>query len=690
MPPKPRSLERLFTPRGIAVVGASPDAAKLSGRPLSYLRRYGFNGTIAPVNPRYTDIDGIRCYPDIASLPDGIDLALILLPAPAVPDALEACGKRGIPFAISVASGFGEAGDRALQDRLVEICERYGTRLVGPNCVGLLIPSLAVTATFSTVLRSRMPRPGRLVLATQSGALGNSLLQSFNDLDIALRAWISTGNEADLGLLDLVEHFIADGEAQLIALFIEGVKDGDRLAALAHRAAAAGKQIVALRAGRSAVGRKASISHTGKLAGSFRVWQDLARRCGLIEVDTLDALLDICLAFDKFGPPSRSTPGGLGILTISGGLGVLMSDTAESLGIPLAEFTPDTSRALRVLLPPQMSVANPVDTALFADEGSYMQAARLVLDDPQVETLILVLTSLAHDYRALAPRIAELGHHAKAQGKRVGLTFLSSSDQLAREDRQPLLAANVLVVPTAERLLAALSGHRTASLVALAAGSGSAATPETFLVTAKVPLVQTRLCRTVDEAVATAKAEAVVLKIVSPDIAHKTEVGGVRIGIRGADAVAAVFGDIMRSVAEKAPGAQVDGIEVQPLVSDGVELIVGCSVDVELGRVLMVGAGGIFTEVLADVAFLPLPTSPAAVSGAIESLRIAPMLQGARGKPILDLAAAAEIIARIGNVFHASPSIAEVDVNPLIVRQQGAVAVDALVVPVTTHQGETP
>jgi acetate---CoA ligase (ADP-forming) len=686
-------LRALLEPRAVAVVGASPDAAKLAGRPLRYFRRYGFEGALHAVNPKYADIDGVPCVASIDDLPDGIDLALLLVPASAVPAAVEACGRRGIPYAISIASGFAEAGDHALQAELARLCRAHGIRLVGPNCVGLLNPRLGVTATFSTELRRRMPRPGRLALVTQSGALGNALLQGINDFDIGLASWVSTGNEADLGVLDFVEHFLDDPDCDTIALFVEGLRDGERLLPLARRARVLGKAIVVLRAGRSELGRAASVSHTGKLAGSSRVWRDVARQSGLIEVGSLDEMLDLMLALDVLGPAGADAAEGLGVLTVSGGLGVLISDAAVDHGVPLPRFSEGTRAGLRGLLPPQMSVANPVDTALFTDERGYAACAEAVLEDPDIGMLLLVLTSLAHDYKALVPWIAGLAGRARPKGRRVAVTYLSSGDLLEREDRQALLSAGVLVLPSAERVVATLGRRLRAKpgkpadfdaapgkepRAERAAGSGS------FLARAGIAEVPQSVCRTPDEAAAFAGRVGypVALKVASPDIAHKTEVGGVALGLADEAALRSAWTAVAASLAAKAPEARLEGMQVQAMVQEGVELILGGSIDPELGRVLLVGAGGIWTEVLEDVRFLGLPASPAEIEEALWGLRVAPLLAGARGRPAMDVRAAVEAIGRLADAFLAEDGIAEIDINPLIVRPEGlgAVAVDALVV----------
>jgi len=682
------SLERLIAPRSIAVIGASPDGAKLSGRPLRYLLRYGFEGRIYPVNGKYQEIEGIRCFPSVEALPEAPDLALILLPAGAVAESLEACGRRGIPFAISIAGGFAEAGDAAAQQRLQQIVAETGIRLIGPNCVGLLNPRGGVTATFSTELRRAMPRPGSIALVTQSGALGNSLLQSFNDLDLPLGAWVSTGNEADLGVLDLVEHFLGDPEIDTIALFIEGLKDGRRLVPLGRAARAAGKTLVVLRAGRSQAGRAAAVSHTGKLAGASKVWQSVARQAGLIEVTTLDALLDVLLCLSAFGPRRTAEPEGLGVLTISGGLGVLISDWSAEAGLPVPALSDETRQRLRAVLPPQMTVANPVDTALFTSEQGFALCAEAMLADEGVGTLLVILTSLAHDYAALTPWLEKLTGRARAEGKQIALAFLSSSDGLAREARLRLQHAGVLVLPSADRVVAALGARAWAARPLPAGEDASPARADDggadFLATAGVPLPGEALCRTLDEAQAAAQAMGwpVALKVVSPDIPHKTEAGGVALGLADASALAAAWDRVTAAVAAHAPNARITGWQVQQMASGGVEILIGCTRDPEMGPVLTVGAGGLWTEILADSASLSLPAGEAEIAAALEGLRIAPLLAGARGQPPADRAALTALARRVGDAFLHADSIREVDLNPVVVRPegQGVLAVDSLVV----------
>jgi acyl-CoA synthetase (NDP forming) len=695
------NLQRLLAPRSIAVVGASPDRGKLAGRPLAYLDDYGFSGTVFAVNPKYQTIGRFSCVAAIDELPDGVDLALILVPAPDVASALDACGRRKIPFAISIASGFAEAGETERQVELQEICGRRDIRLIGPNCVGMIVPAGAVTATFSTELRNRLPKPGATALITQSGALGNSLLQSFNAHDVGLRAWISTGNEADLDVIALAEQLVADVDTRVVALFVEGFKDGIRLMPLAREARRQGKAIVVLRAGRSDQGRVASVSHTGKLAGATRVWRGLVRQGGLIEVSSLDEMLDLLIAYEALGAPRQHEPDGLGVLTISGGLGVLIADEAAERGLPMPRFTQPTVSGLRALLPPTMSVANPVDTALFTTEDGYVRCAELVLEDSGIGTLLLVLTSLAHNYTRLMPWLIELAHRARASGRHLAITFLSSSDQLRADQQLALAGAGALVLPSAERCVAALAQRlaaRPADVPAAAVPKGSEAGGATSVAArAGVPEPAQQICHTLEEATAFAEGVGypVALKVVSVDIPHKTEVGGVALGIADPEALGRAWGNMERAVRARSPSARIDGYQVQEMVTEAVELIVGCSHDREFGPVLMLGWGGIFTEVVDDVAFLALPATRPEIAQALEKLRVAKLLAGARGRPAADTQAAIDAVLRLSNVFLTTPGLVELDVNPLLVRPRGrgVVAVDLLAIfasdlPAASDQGQ--
>ena len=692
-------MERLLAPRGVALVGASPDPGKLSGRPLDYLQRFGYAGGVYPVNPKYAEIDGTPCYPSVESVPDPVDLALILVPQGAVEDAVRACAARGIPYAIVIASGFAEAGNQDAQAALVAICRESGMRLIGPNCVGVVHPASGMAASFSTVLKQGMFLAGGLALVTQSGALGNSLLQSFQGVGVGIRTWVSTGNEADLGALEIVDALIDDPQTQAIALFLEGLKDGSRLVPIALRARQAGKPITVLRAGKSEAGRRASLSHTGKLAGALGAWRGAVSHGGLLEVATLEEMVDLCLALQVAPPRTMPDHPGLAVLTVSGGQGVLVTDRASELGIDLVAFGDATRERLRSILPAQASVANPVDTALFADDRSYMRCASIVLDDPNTQVLLLIVSSLAHHYSEISQPLVELAERARAAGKLVCVTYLSASDPLPGAASRALAAAGALVLPTPERALTAVARVVRAGRAVRGAPApppapapapvsaplpGRDLTDGDLLRKAGLPLVPEALCATRSAAVRAAAdiGLPVAVKVASRDIAHKSDVGGVAIDLATYAAVARAHDRVLSAARAAEPGARIDGVTVQAMVHGGLELIVGCVVDPELGRVGMVGSGGVLAEVVRDSQFRCLPVGPDEILCMLRSLRLSALLEGYRGGPPLDVRAAVRAIQAAFDLFATQTWMRELDLNPLVVLPagQGARVVDYLVV----------
>ena len=627
-------MKKLFQPRGIALIGASPDPAKLPGRPVAYLQRYGYEGGIYPVNPKHREIGGLPCFAAVAEITGPVNVALILLPGHAVPAALDQCGACGISYAIIIASGFAEAGNHDLQSELVAIAKRCGIRVIGPNCVGLIRPKDAVTATFSTVVGRTMPQSGGLALVTQSGALGNGFLQSFVDFGIGLSCWISTGNEIDLGALDFVDYLLDDENSQAIAMFVEGFKDGSRLVEIGEKARNRGKPLIVLRGGTSDEGRVASASHTGKLAGSEAVWASVSRQAGLIEVHSPQDLVETCLALQIIGARNDTGIDGLGVLTISGGLGVLVADTCAGAGLKLPTFRQEAQTRLHEILPAQAAVANPVDTALFADETAFAQCATIVSEDPGVSVVMLILTSLAHDYESLVSWLEEFGPQTAARGKRILVSYLSTSDPLAPEAVRRLLAAGVLVLPEPQRAVRVLGRlnrlnawfartRATRTLAISHAGSGGISAGD-FLGRAGLPLVRERLCPTKAKAEAAAMEIGfpVALKVAAKDIQHKTDVGGVRLGLRTVSDVARAWDEIAHAVETRAPGNRIVGMMVQEMVEGGVELIVGCRRDPEFGPVIMLGGGGIWAELLDDVTFRALPVDEDDVLAMLRELKI--------------------------------------------------------------------
>jgi acyl-CoA synthetase (NDP forming) len=403
-------------------------------------------------------------------------------------------------------------------------------------------------------------------------------------------------------------------------------------------------------------------------------------------VGSLDELLDVLRAFRAFGRPAAGETAGLGVLTVSGGLGVVIADRAVEFDLELPRFGAETMARLRELLPPQMSVANPVDTALFTGADGYARCAEAVLDDPAVRVLILVFSSLSHRYDELAPWLAELGRHARSLGKSVAATYLSSTDQLAPKVQMDLLDSGVLALPSGERTVAAIGRWASARVAACEPQSDAPPCRESgsnVLAAAGIAEPKQRICASLGEATAFAATIGypVALKVASPDIPHKTEVGGVRIGLADDASLARAWADMERALKEAVPEARIDGFQVQEMVTGAVELIVGCSRDPEFGPVLMIGWGGTETEVLEDVAFLALPATRDEIGQALAGLKVSRLVDGVRGAPEGEREAAIDAVWRLGAVFLAE-GFAELDVNPLLLRPRGAgvVAVDVLAV----------
>lgn len=686
-----RPLATLFAPRSIAVVGASADPTKLSGRPLRYLQRYGYAGRVYPVNPRHEELLGLTCYPSVEALPEAADVALLLSPAGSVPDLVRACAAREVGFAVVIASGFAEAGNPEGQEELRRIARTTRTRVVGPNCVGLLSTASRVTATFSTVLQRGMPEPGPVSVVSQSGALANSILQSLQAMGVGVRHWISLGNEADLSALEVLGSLSEDPETRTVVLFAEGFKDGETFVSVARRACAAGKTVVLLHGGRTAAGREASLSHTGKLAGASDVGRALARQAGVIQVDTMSDLLDT-IRIVSAGPSELK---GLSVLTVSGGQGVLLSDAADRHGVSLAKLSDETRKRLAQVLPPTLEPRNPVDVALLGRNDRYFACARAVLGDAGTTHLLWVLSSLANSYEEMRGPLLDLAGEARAAGKRLIVSYLSPYDALPVDDEAKLRDAGVALFPYPEQAVAALGRGSGAT--------GASVRPDARPVPGRLPgetpgwEVIERSLRRYGIAVPTSRlvadAEAarraadeigypVALKLLAPGLAHKTEAGAVRLGLRTPADLLQAGRDMLAGLPPQLRGAPIEGFLVQEMVAGGIETLVGVRWDTEFGPVLSIGPGGTLTELIRDAFFLALPVTESEVRSALAGTRWAQLLAGFRGAPPADEDALVRTALALGRLYESERWIGEIELNPLTVlpSHEGAIALDVLVI----------
>ena len=701
--PKPRTdLSRFLNPRGIAVVGVSRDPGRIGGQALRLLTDFGYPGKIYPVNPKYGEIKGLACYPDLAAVPQPCDVALIALSAPQVAGAIEQCGRAGIPFALVLSSGFSEVGDtgKLLQENLVAAARAAGVRMVGPNCLGLLNLRDNARIGFGGTAQLKTLKPGPMAMVTQSGGFGFGVMAAAAHYGVGCSYAVSSGNEADLTLLDWVADLIERPEVEIVVAFMEGVDDGRRLIELGSRALTLGKPILAWKVGNTDIGARAATSHSARMTAGYALYRAAFRRGGLTEIRDVDDLIDVAKAFTI-----RKLPRGnrVGVLTLSGGAGVLLADRCVEEGLQLPALAEATTRKLRETLVEFASVGNPVDATAhgYSDNfAGYRAAIELVLADPNIDQVVARVPR----GRAAGPWSKALVETLRGTDKPVVLNWPTSPD-----DNGEVLAwleqNNVPCILGAGRAVHALAAltdfarkrdeHRKREqrpftrigirqTLQLPAGAGTLGERRSkqLLEGYGIPVINEVL-------LAPAQVEAltssplpfpVAVKIESPDLPHKTEAGAVRLGVRDLAGLKQAAREVVATAAEHTPGARIEGVLVQEMAA-GLETIVGAVNDSTFGPTVAFGLGGIFTELLHDVTHAFAPFDAESAREMIGEVRGAALLTGYRGRPALDVAALADALARVSQLIadHAD-RIAEIDVNPLFVRESGVVAADALIV----------
>ena len=692
------ALSHLLEPRGVAIVGASADLTRIGGQPVRALNRFGFGGAVYPVNPKYQEIDGLRCYASVAEIGAPCDVALIAVPKEAAIAAVRACGAAGIPFCVVLSAGYGETGaaGAALEADLRKAAAEAGTRLIGPNCQGLINLTTRLYAGFGSVFQEPELLAGSVSLVSQSGGFGFSVLMSCAQRGIGFRVALSTGNEADVTTPEAIEALIEDAGTRIICAYIESVTDGRRLMAAGRRAIAAGKPLLVWKSGNSADGARAASSHTGSMTGRYDVYRAAFRQSGIIEIFDIDDLADACRAFLGGVLPAGPRVAAVGI---SGGAGILFTDRAIARGLTLAKFGEETNKVLRAAIPSYGSIANPVDVtaSVFNDFALLTDVINAILADPQVDQLAVMLASLPGEgalRSARAVREAIARHH-----KPIMLAWAPSRKraEAARahldEGRVPIYESPVRVAEAAA-WLAGFSAARSAAppaappgvaRVTLPAGAGplDEAKSKALLARIGIPTARERvLPANAENLAALDLAFPVVVKILSRDIAHKSEVGGVVLGVTDLDGIAAAIRAIRANVKRQRPDAVIDGFIVAEMIADGLETLIGVVRDPSFGPVVAFGLGGVATEALKDVSYRVAPFGADEARAMIGELRTATLFGAFRGRGALDVEALAEAIARVSVLAAQEERIAELDINPLFVRPRGLgiVAADALIV----------
>ncbi len=700
------NLTRLLSPQSVAIVGISQDFNKLSGRVLKFLLDKRYGGAIYPVNPKYDAVAGHACYPDIASVPGPVDVAVIVLPAPMVTDAVARCGEAGVFAAVIFGSGFGEMGEegRRQEAELARVARDNGIRILGPNCLGLFNSFDGAALSFSQYLNAPT-RSGPIGFVTQSGAFGTAICALARNRGGGFGHFVNTGNEADLNFSDVMSGVLDDPRIAVGAGYLEGLSDGEGFLQVAEKSMALGKPLVVTKVGRSEAGTRAAASHTGSLSGEDAVFDGIARQYGVVRAANEEQMLDIVQLMSMAELPDGR---GVGIITQSGGAGVLMSDRAEELGLQVPELAPDTQSALQDALPAFGAAGNPVDvTAQFLAEPDILRkSVRIMLGDPRIHMGVIWIQLMEDFVDALIDLFREIKEIAT---KPFVVVWVAAPDDALTRMRElgicvlrggvpaiDALAALANVADARRRRAADRPARDAIALPALGLPSAGGAVPTLaaadLLRGVGIALPETRLAaceESLREAVA-AVGYPLVLKIESPDILHKTEANGVAVGVGDWDTALTEYRRILADARTYNPDARITGVVVQAMGAPGVELVVGLKNDPAFGPVVMAGIGGVFVEVMKDVVFRHAPVTEAEALDMLSDLQGTTLLDGVRGGRPSDKESAAALIAAVSRFGAAAGDrLLELDLNPVFAGPTGAMAVDWLMVlgPAQSQEG---
>ncbi len=685
-----QDLEGLLFPRSVAVVGATPVPGKIGNAVMVNVS--SFPGPVYAVNPKYQEVLGRPCYPSIADLPAPVDLAVIVIPAEGVVAVLRECGEKGIKNAAVISAGFKEIGKEGVQREreLVRVANEYELNVLGPNALGLISTRVGLNATFSP----RTALPGQIAFMSQSGAFCTSVLDWAWKERLGFSHVVSLGNKAVLNECDFLWAFAEDPQTKVIVAYLEGIQDGARFMSIARQVTRQ-KPVVILKAGRAEAAARAVSSHTGTMAGSDHAYDAAFRQCGVIRARTVEELFDFAYILSRQPLPKGRR---IGIVTNAGGAGVMAADAAEWEGLAVARLREETLQALAQTVPEEAAIYNPVDVVGHATLQQYQAALELVLADPGVD-LGLAL-SAPHPILRFADLAQVVAQAQGRAGKPVAVSFMAG--ELGEEAQAILREAGIpsfFDPARAVRALAALAKYteirarpkenslrypvdreQVREFLAEARGRGRVRLgleAMEILSSYAIPVARGGLAKTAEEAgrIARELGTPVALKIVSPELTHKTEVGGVRLHIPPEEAER-VSWELLRNLRSRFPEVQIDGVYVQEMLPPGREVILGMVRDPAFGPLIMFGLGGIHVEVLGDVAFAVAPVSRAEAEEVLELVRGKKLLTGARGQPAVARAALVELILRLSQLVTDNPEIVELDLNPVMCYPDRVVAVD--------------
>jgi acetyl coenzyme A synthetase (ADP forming)-like protein len=691
-------LESFFNPGAIAIIGASADPGKVGHAVLNNLVRFKFTGVLYPVNPSRGEILGLKAYAKVSDIGRPVDLAIIVIPAKSVPDSLRACADAGIKSAIVISAGFKEAGagGTLLEEELKQISRDHHIRILGPNCLGLINTMNDLNATFA----ADMLLKGTIGFFSQSGAMGIAIMDWAIGNGVGFSKFISLGNKADLSESDFIDYLMNDPDTRLILGYIEDVVDGRRFIELAQKATRI-KPIILLKSGGTEAGARAASSHTGALAGSDVAFDAAFKQTGVMRAQGVQDLFDMALSFSEGKIPAGN---GLLVITNAGGPGIIAADSAERLGVQLPHLSREGIDAIVTKLPPNASIFNPIDVIGDATSERYATVLEQAAKDPNVDGILVILTPQAMtDVEKTAGAVITT---AKSTGKPIITSFMGA--KRVRAGINLLKAAsipNFSYPELAVKAFSRLSGYRewkegaqeevstcrndldsAREAISALLKSGVYQAGEEgamqILTSYGFPFPKRALAKTSLEAVHLASKIGfpVVMKISSPDILHKTDVGGVRMNVKNANEAEAVFLEITANARRLMPDAFIKGVMISEMLQGGREVILGVTYDRTFGHMIMFGLGGIYVEVLKDVAFRIAPVTRRSALAMVNEIKAIGLLRGARGERPADINAIANSLVNLSCLVSDFPDIRELDVNPLMVMEKGAVALDARII----------
>jgi acetyl coenzyme A synthetase (ADP forming)-like protein len=693
------SLTPFFNPKGVAIIGASSNPNKLSYGIFQNLTQYGFQGKIYPINPNASMILGLPCYPDVGSIPGEVDLAVSVVASHLTPEILQACGRRGIRAVTIISGGFREVGVEglALEKRCLEIAEHYQMRLVGPNCVGTMDLHSGLNTTFIY----GVPDTGHIAFLSQSGAICGGIVDYVRSKKVGFSNFISLGNEADVTESDVIEYLADDPNTNVITAYVEGIQDGRRFLEVAKRVSKI-KPIVLLKAGKTNAGARAVSSHTGSIAGSMAAYKAAFMQSGVIEVDTVADLFDVALALGSQRLPAGNRTV---ILTNSGGPAALASDSLAKNGLQLATLSEETQGFLRAHLNPSAQVSNPVDMLGGAEPGDYRMALEKIRSDPNVDCIVPILVPQA----LIKPEEVSEALLEASGGFEKPIVCCFMGDEAVKGARNILHSNGMPMYTFPETVGTALGGllkqsswiskpavvdssphvpdeEMVRKILAQYKGKDSIGERDTrpILNAYQIPVIPGQFAASEDEAadIARSLVGPLVIKVVSPDILHKSDVGGIRLNLHGEPAIRNAYQQMITDIHASHPEAQIEGVLVEQMAPKGVEVIVGMRRDPSFGPLVMFGLGGIYVELFSDVSFRIAPVSREEARAMINETHAGKLLTGYRGQAKADIDALIACIQNISRLALDFDEIEEAEVNPLLVFPDGdgAVALDGRII----------